>query len=202
MKFVRILVLAILLVAVGHLSAGEPLADFSISAEVLPGGVMPPGTEGIVTITVTNLGPDEGTPLFRMRRTDNGTGFFDYPPLHFEFPGALLTGPCVNVPLNLPPGDPFLGWIVHDMVVGDSIDCEFAFTVAETSVTAQIGQWSIERFSGPDDPNGANNVADVLLRFAELSEPEPIPLLSFTGALLMLLMLGLLACHGVLRRAA
>jgi len=74
--------------------------------------------------------------------------------------------------------------------------------VAETSVTAQIGQWSIERFSGPDDPNDANDVADVLLRFAELPEPEPIPLLSFTGVLLLVLLLGLLACHGVVRRAA
>jgi len=100
MMRILVFLLACLTVAGGPLSAGDPAADFNISASVFPGTVTPPGTEGVITISITNLGPDDGTPLFSMQRTDDGSGLVNFPPLHFEFPGALLTGSCITVPLQ------------------------------------------------------------------------------------------------------
>src|SRR6056297_2621276 len=106
----RIFVFAFLTMACGQLSAGESAADYSISVDVTPGGVMPPGTEGVVTINITNQGPGDGTPLFGMLRTNDGTGAFNFPPIHFEFPGALLTGRCVAPPVQVPSAGEFLSW--------------------------------------------------------------------------------------------
>jgi len=197
MKHIRVLLQGLMIVAAGQLFGGEPAADFSIAADVTPGGVMPPGTEGVVTIKVTNFGPDTGTAIFRMRRTDDGTGFFNYPPLHFQFPGAL-TGPCEGAPLQPLPGEVFLIWIVRELPAGESVECSYDFTVTETSVITQLGRWSIERFSGPQDPNLDNNISDVLLRFAEVPEAIPVPAISTPVLLLLVLLLTVTAfrLHG------
>ena len=200
MKYCRVSILTLLLVF-GSTSAGEPAADLSISAAVAPSGVTPPGTEGVVTITVTNIGPDESTPLFSMRRTDDGTGVFDFPPLHFQFPGALLTGRCVTVPVPLPPAGEFLIWIIPHMTAGETVECTYAFTVADTSTVAQVAEWGVGRFSGPDDPNNANNVAGVLLRFAESPEPVSVKVFSPWGLLVLLLLLGSISVCGLARRS-
>ena len=201
MKYSRVSLLAFLFV-VGQVSAGEPAADFSISASVVPGGVMPPDTEGVVAITLTNLGPDGGSLLFSMQTTDDGTGFFSFPPLHFQFPEAFLAGPCVSGPFQLPPSNEFLTWVVLDMAAGQSVECMYAFKVAETSKISQIGRWTVEQFSGPGDPNDANNVADVLLRFAEPHEPVSIPALSAWAAIILVLMIGSIGLFGGARHWA
>lgn len=197
MNSTRIFVFAFLTVACGQLSAGEPAADYSISVDVAPGGVMPPGSEGVVTINITNQGPDEWTPLFGMRGTDDGTGFFSFPPINFEFPGAFVSGPCVTAPIQLPPVVEFLNWLVLDMPAGESVECRYAFTVAETSVVSRIGRWAVVPYVGPDDPNDANNVADVLLRFAEPSEPVSVPVLPPWALLILVLMLGPIGVCGL-----
>jgi len=198
MNCIRALSLIFLIVVVGRLSAGEPAADFSIEASVAPGGVMPPATQGAVTITITNEGPDTGTAIFRMLRTDDGTGFNDYPPLEFQFPGGL-TGPCQNAPQPPLPGESFLVWIVRDILAGESRTCTFAFLVADTEQISQIGRWRVETSSGPDDPNDANNVADVLLLFGEPPEPVSVPALSAWAAIVLVLMLGALALRSSAR---
>ncbi len=200
MKYSRVSLLAFLFV-VGQVSAGEPAADFSISASVAPGGVMPPGTEGVVTISITNHGPDDDTPLFGMLRTDDGTGVFNFPPLHFEFPEALLTGRCVAPPVQLPPEGEFLSWIIADMTAGERVECTYAFTVANTSVTIQVGRWAVRPFSGAGDPNDTNNVADVLLRFAEAPEPVSVPVLSPQALVILMVMLGLIGVFGLAKHS-
>ena len=198
---VRVFLLVFLMVVAGRLSAGEAEADFAISASVAPGGVMPPGTEGVVTITLTNLGPNDGSPLFSMQTTDDGTGFFSFPPLQFRFPEAFLAGPCVSGPFQLPPSNEFLTWVVLDMTAGQSVECMYAFTVVETSKISQVGRWTVERFSGPGDSNDANNIADVLLRFAESPEPVSVTVLSPWAVIILALLLGLIAPYGLAKRS-
>src|SRR6056297_351499 len=152
----RIFVFAFLTMACGQLSAGESAADYSISVDVTPGGVMPPGTEGVVTINITNQGPGDGTPLFGMLRTNDGTGAFNFPPIHFEFSGAFFSGPFFTATIQLPPVVEFLNWLVLDMPAGESVECKYAYTVAETSVDSRIGRWEVVPYMGPDDPNDAN----------------------------------------------
>jgi|GEM_PF-1734577 len=201
MNSTRIFVFAFLTMACGQLSAGKPAADYSISVDVAPGGVMPSGTEGVVTINITNQGPDEGTPLFGMRGTDDGTGFFSFPPLNFEFPGAFVSGPCVTAPIQLPPVVEFLNWLVLDMPAGESVECKYAFTVAETSVDSRIGRWEVVPYMGPDDPNDANNVADVLLLFAEPPEPVSVPVLAPWTLLILVVTLGWIGMVGLGRHS-
>ena len=189
----RIFISVLLMAACGQLSAGESMADFSISASVSPDGIMPPGTESVLAITVTNHGPDDGVPLFYMDRTDDGTGVFNYPPLHFQFPGALLTGPCDTPPEPGPPQGEFLTWITPAIVAGESVGCTFAFTVTETSIISQVGRWTVGAFSGANDPNEGNNVADVLLLFAEPPDAVSVPALSGWASIVLALMLGSIA---------
>lgn len=104
--------------ACGLAAAGDSEADLSIAASVAPDGILPPGTEGIATIRITNNGPDIETPRFVLRRTDNGTGFNDYPPLIFTGP---VSGPCIGDPrFDPPPGDIFFLWLIPDLGAGES----------------------------------------------------------------------------------
>lgn len=182
--------LAVALFCFGSASAGDQVADFSIDASVIPSGVTPPGTAGVLTIVVSNIGPDSGVPIFEMERTDDGTGVSTFPPLQFEFPGALLTGPCTTPPEPVPPQGEFLSWITPTLEASESVECTFAFTVGETSVLSQVARWAVRPFSGATDSNDENNVANVLLRFAESTQPVSVPVNSVWASLILMVLLG------------
>jgi len=55
---------------------------------------------------------------------------------------------------------------------------------------AQIARWEV---SGANDPNDANNVADVLLLFAEPPDAVSVPALSAWSVVVLVLMLGSIA---------
>jgi len=195
MSPIRILVSAFLMAACGQLSAGESAADLAIAASVQPDGILSPGTEVIATITITNNGPDIGIASFALRRTPDGTGS-SFPPL---VPQGLITGPCRIDPRAdpLPPGFPFFPpWIIQDIGAGESRVCSFGFEVSDTMQIAQIARWEV---SGANDPNAANNVADVLLLFAEPPDPVSVPAFSAWAAIILVLMLGALALRSSAR---
>src|SRR6056297_3350427 len=86
--------------------AQQRVADIGIEVRIEPPGVTPPGTEGIVSITITNDGPDVGAGVFRWNQTGDVTGL-SYPPL--EFLGRIV-GPCTISSFGQPP-------------IGDNLDC-------------------------------------------------------------------------------
>lgn len=185
------------MIAVDPVSAGEAVADLSIDAAVQPTGVTAPGTEGIVTITITNLGPDTGSAIFTMLRTNDGTAL-SFPPLEFSGP---TTGPCGFIPPGQPgPGQSigiFGHWSTLNMAPGERRDCTFGFEVLETTKTSQIGRWAVSTTSGADDPNDTNNVSEVLLRFTESPEPVSVPILSPWAVVILAFLLGLIAPSGL-----
>ena len=61
---------------------GEPLADLALSVSVAPDSSIPPGTEGTITLSITNLGPITASGIFGWDPTDIGGDFSD-PPLEF-----------------------------------------------------------------------------------------------------------------------
>jgi len=91
----------------------------------------------------------------------------------------------------LPPGFPFFPpWIIQDIGAGESQVCSFGFEVSDTMQIAQIARWEV---SGANDPNDANNVADVLLLFAEPPDAVSVPALSAWSVVVLVLMLGSIA---------
>jgi len=170
--------------------AQQPVADIGIEVSVEPDGVMPPGTEGAFSIVITNFGPDTGAGTFRWNPTDNGAGF-GYPPLEFT---GTRTGPCRVSSFGQPlPGDNFGFQIARDIPSGESRTCTYGFRVPETTILRQVARWSVAALDGLiilDDPNEANNVADVLLIFAEPPAPVSVPATSAWAAILLALLLG------------
>ena len=189
----RVFISAFLMAACGQVSAGESTADLAIAASIQPGGILPPGTELIATITITNNGPDTGNATFYIRPTPVGTGS-SFPPLVLQ---GLIAGPCRIDPRfdPLPPGFPYFPpWIIQGIGAGESRVCSFGFEVSDTMQIAQIARWEV---SGANDPNDANNVADVLLLFGEPPDPVSVPAFSAWAAIILVLMLGSIGvCSG------
>ncbi len=192
MKSRRFLLMLGLLTLPGlHLYAGEATVDLDISVSVTPAGVLPPGSEGVVSISITNYGPDIGSAGFRIRMTPDGMGI-SYPPLNFV---GLLDGPCKGSPtFNPPPGDIFSFWLVHDLAVDETAVCSFSFVVTETSLTEQLARWEVMAGAGgQNDPNPDNNTAEALLRFARQTEALPVPVFSWLGMLLLIVLLSFIS---------
>lgn len=176
--------------------AGGPLADLGIEVEVEPAGITPPGTKLVALVTITNQGPDTGSALFTVRQTNDGIGF-SFPPIAIF---GLLSGPCTVDPLFDPPPEIFfVPWIIRDIPAGESRACTFSFTVLETTKKSQIARWAVFAIGGSDDPDDTNNVANVLIRFAESPDPVAVPGLNLPGLLLLALLLGWIAFYRVSR---
>lgn len=182
-----LLILGLLTLPSLYLYADDVTVDLGISVSVTPAGVLPPGSEGVVSISITNYGPDTGSAGFRMLRTPDGVGL-SYPPLSFI---GLVDGPCTGSPLfSPPPGDIFSFWLVHDLDADETAVCSFSFVVTETSLPEQIARWEVMAGAGGQtDPNADNNTAEVLLRFAHPAAPLPVPALSWLGLLLLIVLL-------------
>lgn len=201
MKCCRLLMMLWLVILPNlHLYAGEATVDLGISVSVMPSGVLLPGSEGVVNISITNYGPDTGSAAFVMGRTSDGMGV-SYPPLNFV---GLLDGPCTGSPIfDPPPGDIFSFWIVHDLAPDETAVCSFSFVVTETSVTEQLARWEVMAGAGGQhDPNPVNDVAEVMLRFAPQVAPLPVPALSWPGLLLLLILITFISVRTVLRSHA
>ena len=196
MNMTRIGLFALALIGCDSVLAQQPVADLGIEVSVEPVGVTPPGTEGVISITITNFGPDTGTGTFRWVPTSTGTGF-GYPPLEFT---GIGTGPCrVSSFGQPPPGDNFGFQVARDILPGDSQTCTYGFRVAETTILNQVARWDVAALDGLiilDDPNDANNVADVLLLFAEPPDPVAVPALSARAMIMLGFLLGLLGVVG------
>ena len=193
MSPIRILLSAILLIALNPALAGGPVADLGIEAAVQPAGITPPGTEGTVIITITNHGPDTGSAAFEMIRTNDGAGF-SFPPLEFS---GLKTGPCNFLPPGQPPPGETVGifgsWSTLGMMPGEPRTCTFGFRILETSKMSQIMRWEVSATGVADDPNPTNNQAEVLLRFAGNSDPLSVPILPPWALLILVLLFGWIA---------
>ncbi len=171
--------------------AQQRVADIGIEVRIEPPGVTPPGTEGIVSITITNDGPDIGAGVFRWNQTGDVTGL-SYPPL--EFLGRIV-GPCTISSFGQPPiGDNFGLHQVRDIPPGETRVCTYGFRVLETTKLKQIARWSVFARDGLnllDDPNDTNNADEILLTFSGLADIRPVPVLSWFGLFTLVLLLGL-----------
>jgi len=200
MNMTRIGLFALALIGCDSVLAQQPVADIGIEVSVEPVGVTPPGTKGVISITITNFGPDTGTGTFRWVPTSTGTGF-GYPPLEFT---GIGTGPCrVSSFGQPPPGDNFGFQVARDILPGDSQTCTYGFRVAETTILNQVARWDVAALDGLiilDDPNDANNVADVLLLFGEPPDPVSVATLSDWSLLILVLMFGSICVWALGRR--
>lgn len=167
------------------------VADIGISVSIEPGGVMPPGTEGVVHITITNHGPDTGAGTFRWVQTDYGAGL-SYPPLVFL---GLTAGACTMFTFGQPlPGDFFGIQVAREIPPGESRICSYGFRVLDTNQLMQVARWDVLALDGLfllDDPNLANNEDEVLLIFSPFANARPVPALSWLGLLMLILLVGL-----------
>lgn len=181
--------LAVCLVSVAGI-AGGPSADVALEVEIEPAGAIPPETEGTTTVTISNFGPNEASVFFSWLPSDDGAGF---PPLAFP---SFAVGPCFVSPVGQPgPGDNFGFWVTYGLLPGESVNCSFDFVVLETELLSQTARWIASVFftglpiSPDDDPDLSNNEAEVHLIYSNLIAPRPVPLVSFSGLLLLMLVI-------------
>src|SRR6056297_864408 len=199
MKMIRIGLSALALIGCDSVLAQQPVADIGIEVSVEPVGVTPPGTEISITVTLTNLGMDTSSALFVWTRTSNGTEL-SFPPLQRT---GDDTGPCVNASPGQPPPPGVIFFprqAIRDIPPGEGRTCTFDFRVLETTTLAQISRWTAFPASGSvplDDPNDANNVADVLLLFAEPPDPVAVPALSARAMIMLGFLLGVVGFAGL-----
>jgi len=192
MNMMRVGLFALALLGCVSVSAQQPVADIGIEVSVEAAGVTPPGTVINIAITITNFGMDTSSALFVWTRTSNGTGL-SFPPLQRT---GDDTGPCVNASPGQPPPPGVIFFprqAIRDIPPGEGRTCTFDFLVLETTTLAQVSRWTAFPAvdSVPlDDPNDANNVADVLLLFAEPPDPVSVPALSAWASIVLILMLG------------
>lgn len=196
---IRLAVLAYTLLCSFAVEAGSATADISMDVSIVPSNPVTPGTEGTISISITNLGPDAAPfVLFQWFQTETGMGT-EYPPLEFL---ALESGPCGISPIIQPgPDDTFGVWTTNNVGPGESRTCNFGFRVSETTVVRQRARWESFVFNA-NDPNQSNNEAELLLVFAEMPDPEPIPALSGRGLIMLALLLGLIALFTRVGRSA
>lgn len=173
-----------------HAAAGELSADVAIAVDVEPEGAIPPGTDGTISVTLENSGPDTATVTFQWLAAADGTGF---PPLAFPSP---VVGPCLVSPVGQPgPGDNFGFWVTYELMPGESRTCSFEFLVLETELLSQIVRFVASVFflgmpvSPDDDPDLSNNEAELQFVYSNLIASRPVPLFSFSGLLLLALVL-------------
>jgi hypothetical protein len=188
MKYCRfLLILGLLTLPSLYLYAGDATVDLGISVSVTPAGDLPPGSEGVVSISITNYGPDSGRAALQLLQTPDGVGT-SWPPLVFT---EWFDGPCSISPIAQPgPGQTFPNWMTGELAAGEKVVCSFGFVVADTAVTEQLAQWRVSAGAGgQNDPNPDNNTSEVLLRFARQTEALPVPVFSWLGMLLLIVLL-------------
>lgn len=183
-----LLTIALIGYSLCHAAAGELSADVVIAVDVEPEGAIPSGTEGTISITLENLGPDTATVTFQWLAAADGTGF---PPLAFPSP---VVGPCLVSPVGQPgPGDNFGFWVTYELMPGESRTCSFEFLVLETELLSQTVRFVASVFflgmpvSPDDDPDLSNNEAELQFVYSNLIVSRPVPLLSFSGLVLLVL---------------
>ncbi|NKI34712.1 hypothetical protein HFP89_05990 [Wenzhouxiangella sp. XN79A] len=166
--------------------AGAPSADVALEVRIEPVGAIPPGTEGTITVTISNFGPNAANVFFSWLPSEDGAGF---PPLAFP---VFAVGPCFVSPVGQPgPGDNFGFWVTYDLLPGEAVDCSFEFVVLQTNLLSQTARWVASVFftgqpiSPDDDPDLSNNQAELNFVYSDLIAPHPVPLLSFPGILLL-----------------
>lgn len=177
--------------------AGAPSADVALEVGIEPVGAIPPSTEGTITVTISNLGPNEANVFFSWLPSENGAGF---PPLAFP---VFPVGPCFVSPVGQPgPGDNFGFWVTYDLLPGEAVECSFEFVVLETELLSQTARWVASVFftgqpiSPDDDPDLSNNEAELNFVYSDLIAPQPVPLFSIPGLLLLVLVLAATAYLG------
>lgn len=181
---------ALLFMACTSVEAGTPSADLGLEVGIQPGGVMPPGTDGVLSLSITNYGPDAQAGLIGWAATDDGVGF-SFPPLDFT---GVVKGSCGVSPIGQPgPGDTFGFVLTPDLEPGETAICTFGFRVRETTTLSQIAQWGVGPFGSAEDPNDSNNLVEVLLIFSPLGDIRPVPTLSWVGMLSLALLVWLAA---------
>jgi hypothetical protein len=187
--------LALLLIGGFSMQASGQINDLGIEVNIEPSGLTPPGTEGIISITITNNGPDINAAVFRWIPTQSNAGL-RYPPLQFT---GLTTGPCGFSSIGLaPPGDNFGFWVTPSLLIGESVICTYEFVVDEMANSSQIARWDVSFVAASEDPNEANNVAEVLLVFSGPPDTRPVPTVSWISLLMRTLVVGMIS----LRRLA
>lgn len=191
---IRLSLFALMLIGCASIQADTPLADMGMEVHIEPDGVTPPGTEGIVSLTITNYGPDIDSGFIRWTPTPNGEGI-GYPPLDFT---GSATGPCGISPIGQPPpGDNFGFLVTPDLQPLESVTCTYSFRVEETTLLTQIARWDVSVFGSGEDPNDANDADEVLFIFSPLADPRSVPALSWFGLFALILLLCLVSIRGV-----
>ena len=164
--------------------AEQPITDIGIEVSVQSERVIPPGSEGMITIKTINHGESTATVLLNWLATSDGAGS-SFPPLEFPTP---VTGPCVISSVIEPgPGDFFGFWVTSDILPGESRICTFGFRVFETKLISKTARWRASVF-GADDPNQENNVDEALLLFSPLADIRPVTALSWLGLFTLILL--------------
>lgn len=93
--------------------------------------------------------------------------------------------------------------LIRDIPPGESRTCTYDFLVLETTTLAQVSRWTAFPAIFPvslDDPNDENNVADVLLLFAEPVATVSVPALSAWSLLILVLIFGSIGVGALGRR--
>lgn len=174
--------------------AGDEQADVSIEVTIQPIGVMPPGTEGTIGITITNFGPAIDAGLFRWRPTNNGSNI-SYPPIVFT---GGMTGPCGVSPIGQPPpGDNFGLQLTPDLLPGENVTCTYDFQVEETKILNQIGRWDVVPPRTFNDPDESNNEDEVMFVFSVLADTQSVPSISRLGLLILTILLGFIVIRRI-----
>jgi hypothetical protein len=196
MKILRAGLITLALVSLTCSQAGENSADITLSVTKEPRGTTPVGTEGVILITVSNLGPTTASAIFRWTPTDNGDRF-SYPPL--EFPAPAM-GPCkIRRTEQPPPGDLFGFWETRDILPGETRNCVFGYRVFETMTVSQIARWDVQALGGVNDSDESNNVAEAFFVFSDLAAARSVPFLSPWGLMALALLITLTGLYGQTR---
>ncbi|MEM9532722.1 MAG: hypothetical protein AAGA23_17520 [Pseudomonadota bacterium] len=182
------LILAILVATFGQMALAQ--ADLSLEVVVSENPIRPPGSSGVVTVRLTNLGPQPvRNPASLVEIPSFGAPPVDF----FSIPGEICTLAFgVLDPFN--PDDPSVFVFQFGspgLLAGDSSECRATYAVnpdLEGDITVS---WVISSLSTqPVDPNTTNNSATVTFG---IPLPVQVPGLNTPGAALMVFLFSLLA---------
>ena len=189
-------------------TAGTPTvqADLEVSVSVTPSSFSP-GSQGIVSLTLTNHGPDTaGTGSFAnlvLQRGFRLEVITDRPPYEIREPvsGCVIAPEIVGPFSDLSFG--FVWTYYFDAIpAGTSRTCTFAIEFSPRPFDSFDTFWRTAATT--EDPNPANNQADYrFIAGIPLIPPQPVPGLRLIAQLLLaasLLLLALQATSAVRRR--
>lgn len=172
-------------------------SDLSLSAALTTGTRILPGTSGRLILTIHNNGPNPAPAVGVVTSSylfGPGETFYlfhapEEPPCRLDFDDfAPLPGnPAIIVAYASHPGP---------IPVGGSVSCTLGIGAwpdarGSTYLTLRVANAAV----GFADPDPSNNVVSYLLEF----EPPSVPATTVTGAVLLLLLLGLMSIHHLRR---